>query len=120
VSWYFSELQKGSTPTLLQASFANKVLKALNALGNITIAPDSDDRVEYSDEGVYIYYKNTAQDLTTEISMIDPSDITKMVTITIENGMITAVTEGESGYTTKSVEVCEGDNIATHDFVIKK
>ncbi len=119
MSWYFSELQKGSTPTLLQAGFANKVLKALNALGNITIAPDSDDRVEYSDEGVYIYYKNTAQDLTTEISMVDPDDITKKVTITIENGMITAVTEGSSGYETKSVEICEGDSTATYDFVVK-
>jgi len=47
------EVNKGQAPTLLETEKANKVIKALNVLGNITINANSEQpSVEYTDTGV--------------------------------------------------------------------
>lgn len=48
------EVVKGSTPTLLEASKANEVIKALNSLLNITIEYSTDFDVTYGSNGVSI------------------------------------------------------------------
>lgn len=117
MSWYFYNLVKGATPTFLQASFANKVLKALNALGNITINSGSSDSVEYSSDGVYITYAS-AGDLTTTLRLLDPANLNQ-VTINIEKGVIKKITTASSGLVWKTIQVCEGGSTSNYTFLTK-
>lgn len=48
------EVVKGATPTLLQASKANELIKAVNSLLNITINYSTDFDVNYGSNGVNI------------------------------------------------------------------
>ena len=57
MSWFFEPLEVGERPTFLEAEFANEVLKALNALGNITLEKGERDEVLVSEDGVKIVYK---------------------------------------------------------------
>jgi hypothetical protein len=57
MAWNFQELEKGQRPTFLEADFANEIIKALNALGNITLEKGAADEVLVSDDGVKIIYK---------------------------------------------------------------
>lgn len=57
MTWKFDPLEVGERPTFLEAEFANQVLAALNALGNITLEKGERDEVLVSEEGVKIIYK---------------------------------------------------------------
>ena len=57
MTWFFEPLEVGERPTFLEAEFANKVLAALNALGNITLEKGERDEVLISEDGVKIVYK---------------------------------------------------------------
>ncbi len=57
MTWYFETLQVGQRPTFLEAGFANKILGALNALGNMTLEKGERDEVLISEDGVKIVYK---------------------------------------------------------------
>ena len=57
MTWVFEPLELGERPTFLEAEFANKVLAALNALGNITLEKGERDEVLISEDGVKIVYK---------------------------------------------------------------
>lgn len=116
---HISEVYKGQTPTLLTTSKANELIKAINVLQNIEIFADSSDRVEYTDNGVYIYYEKEGLDISDTIRILDPSDITQQWTITIEAGTVTAIEYGSSGYSIKSVEICEDGATASYNFVIQ-
>lgn len=117
MSWYFYKLVKGATPTFLQAKFANKIISALNALGNITINKGSADSVEYSSDGVYITYQS-AGDLTTTLRLLDPANLNQ-VTINVEKGMIKKITTGSSGLAWKGLSVCEGGSTTNYTFLTK-
>ena len=116
---HINEVTKGQTPTLLTTSKANVLIRAINVLQNIEIFADSSDRVEYTDNGVYIYYEKEGGDISDEIQILDPSDITQQWTITITGGTVTAIEYGSSGYSLKTVEICEDGATASYDFVIK-
>ena len=51
------DLILGERPTLLEAEKGNELIKALNALRNITITPGQVDEVAYSDDEVAIVYR---------------------------------------------------------------
>jgi hypothetical protein len=57
MTWFFEPLEVGQRPTFLEAEFANRVLEALNALGNITLEKGERDEVLISEDGVKIVYK---------------------------------------------------------------
>ena len=117
MSWSFKKLVKGASPTLLQATLANKVLDALNALSNITIAGGKNDEVKYTKDGVYIYYKSGA-DLNGTIRALDPANF-QQINITVEKGVITRISRSASGISQKNISVCEGGSTKSYKFLIK-
>jgi hypothetical protein len=55
--WNIAEVKKGERPTLLEADKANEIIKALNALGNMTVKRTDrnfTNRVVYLDDEVMI------------------------------------------------------------------
>jgi hypothetical protein len=117
--WNLAELVKGKTPTFLTTNYGNKVIKALNALGNIEIYADTSDRVVYTDDTIYIYYKKLGYEISGEFELIDSSDITKMYKVTVDEGTITAIDYVDSKYSIKELEVCEDGVTQTYKFVIE-
>jgi len=116
---HISQLVKGKSPTLLTTSKGNEVINALNVLANIEIFPDTSDRVEYSDNGVYIYYKKAGLDISGEFTLLDGNDVTKQWKFVVEDGVITTIEEQDSAYELKDVDLCEGGETSSYQFVIK-
>jgi|TARA_R110000824_G_scaffold131365_9_gene293398 outer membrane protein assembly factor BamB len=112
-------VEKGYRPTLLEADFANQIIRALNILGNIQIDQTiPGGTVTYDDEKVLI----SIQDLevyTGTIRLLDADDLTKQWSISIENGVVSSVLSEASPYELKTIEICESGSTASYDFLIK-
>ena len=57
MSWMIPKVEKGERPTFLEADYANQIVDAVNALGNITIQRGEGDMVLYSETGLKFVYK---------------------------------------------------------------
>ncbi len=117
MSWFFYKLRKGSTPTFLTASFANKIIHAINTLGNIQIKGGSKDQVLYSNSGVTIEYAS-AGNLNKTLRLLDPANLNQ-VNINIEKGVVKKITTSSSGLKWKTISVCEGGSPTNYTFLTK-
>ena len=117
MSWFFYKLRKGSTPTFLTASFANKIIHCINTLGNIKIKGGKQDQVYYSNSGVVIEYASGGN-LNKTLRLLDPANL-QQVNINIEKGVVKKVTTSASGLKWKNITVCEGGSPTTYTFLTK-
>lgn len=97
-------VKKGERPTLLEASKANQLIDAINALQNVTIEKADQDIVFVSSSGVKIYYKGGG-DSDFNGSGVDGSMIAvghdgKIgYEVGIEDGLVTSFSESPNGLT---------------------
>ena len=114
------ELQKGERPTLLETDTGNELVGALNILRNMTIETGDADAVEFDSSGVRIIYRGIPDDLdfTGDLVLLT-GDLTQAVTITFAEGTITAISVGESGFATRTLDICEGGETESVEFVVR-
>ena len=86
MTWKIGKLEKGKTPTLLQAKKGNELIKALNALGNLRIEKGAKDEVLYGDDQVVITYGSTARGIT---ATCDPT--VSISNFTFQDGLLTNI-----------------------------
>jgi len=115
------ELSVGSRPTFLEADFANKIIRAINILGNIQIDQTiPGGKVIYDDEKVTLKWKDISdQSYTGTIKILDANDLSKQWVIEIDHGSIPKVTYEDSLYEFKTVEICESGSAVSYEFLIK-
>jgi len=97
VSWpdeQIPALVVGERPTLLEAETGNKVIKALTALGNITIAAGDTDSVEYSGDAVNIIYKGSTGEGITHPSFLLYDAFDNIYTMDFRDGLLVNFFEG--------------------------
>lgn len=114
------ELVVGERPTLLEADKGNEVVKALNALRNISITSGSVDMVDYADDEVAIVYKGASGGIAGTIRVIDAEDVTKQYDITFNTtGVLESVVESTSEWEEKEIVICESGSEVTVTFLVK-
>lgn len=86
------DLVKGERPTLLEAEKGNELIKALNALRNITIASGYADEVVYSDDEVAIVYKGREGVTKLGFEVMDIED--DIYTMDFKDGLLVAFFAG--------------------------
>jgi hypothetical protein len=113
-------LSKGERPTLLEADSGNELIGALNILRNMTIETGDTEAVEFDSSGVRIIYKGVpdAFDFTGDIELLTV-DLTQKVTITFSEGTITNIATGSSPFATRSIDICEGGETESVEFVVR-
>tara|TARA_R110002020_G_scaffold398352_2_gene608405 strand:+ start:1992 stop:2360 length:369 start_codon:yes stop_codon:yes gene_type:complete len=113
------DLILGERPTLLEADKGNELIKALNALRNITITPGQVDEVKYADDEVAIVYKGGGGTGKT-IKVIDAEDVTKQYEIVWnENGFLESITVSTSEWEEKEITICEDGSAVAVTFLVK-
>ena len=86
------DLVKGERPTLLEAEKGNELIKALNALRNITIASGYADEVVYADDEVAIVYKGREGVTKLGLEIMDIED--DIYTMDFKDGLLVAFFAG--------------------------
>lgn len=89
-----NDLVVGERPTLLEAQKGNELIKALNALRNVTITSGQVDEVNYSDDEIAIVYKGAIGEGVTKLGfevMDAPGDL---YTLDFRDGLLVAFFEG--------------------------
>jgi len=112
------DLIKGERPTLLEAEKGNELIKALNALRNITISRSQEDGVTYSDDEVAITY-GMKFDFTGTVKVINPLDLSEMFVVSFSKGSLVSVTTEASGWQEKEITICEDGSPVAYTFVVK-
>ncbi len=82
MTWNIKLLEKGKRPSLLETDKGNELIKALQALSNITISKGDRDEVVYGDDEVVITYGSDLGALTQEIYI-------STGTFNFQNGLLT-------------------------------
>ena len=82
MTWTIKKLEKGKRPTLLETDKGNELIKALEALSNITISKGARDDVVYGDDEIAITYGTDLGGHTEEIFI-------STGTFNFQNGILT-------------------------------
>ena len=88
MTWNIELVVKGQKPTLLHADKANQLIKALQALSNISIKKGGKDEVVYSDDEITITYGASAQGIS-----LTTQQFVSLATVTFQDGLLVHYTE---------------------------
>lgn len=83
MAWNIELVVKGERPTLLEADKANEVIKALQALSNISIKKGSRDEVVYSDDEISITYGASREGIS-----LTTHAFVSLATVTFQDGLL--------------------------------
>ena len=83
MAWNIELVVKGERPTLLETDKANEVIKALQALSNISIKKGSRDEVVYSDDEITITYGTSREGIS-----LTTHGFVSLATVTFQDGLL--------------------------------
>tara|TARA_R100000808_G_scaffold24527_1_gene56714 strand:+ start:3712 stop:4080 length:369 start_codon:yes stop_codon:yes gene_type:complete len=121
LTWSIARLVKGGRPTLLETDKGNEVIDALNKLGKISFQAGTDDAVFYNADGIAITWAKfpTGKSFSGTAKFIDAEDVTKRYVLTVEDNMITGIATESSGWTEKTITICEDGSAVDVTFLVK-
>jgi hypothetical protein len=96
----------GKGRNAIQSAYANELVDGLNTLGNITIARGKEDKVFYSDAGVSIQLKNTAE-AGGSGGVVGAVKAAKITSVNTDSLAVTLWDDGASTYSGESVLVAK-------------
>jgi hypothetical protein len=83
MTWNINLVVEGERPTLLHTDKANEVIKALQALSNISIKKGSRDEVVYSDDEITITYGTSRDGIS-----LTTHGFVSLATVTFQDGLL--------------------------------
>jgi hypothetical protein len=111
----------GERPTLIEADYANKLIRAINILGNIQIDQTiPGGKVVYGDDGITLTWEDLRDkyNFNGSIELIDATNVAKKWVVTVEESMIPTVSYVDSDFEVLSLDICVSGSTQTRNFIV--